>query len=236
MDDLVITILAAGKGTRLNSSIDKVCHYVGDKTMIEHIVLTSESLTPHEIVLVVSKNNIEQIRQILRHYDVRLKIQPKPLGTGSAVLSSVPCCGKPSPKKDLLVLMGDIPLITSKTLEKISTTSYDAVIVGFVDKTNNNQYDRIVIENKRVLKIIKFFDANLRERKNILCDSGVIWLKYNHVKLLYDIEKNNSSGEYHLTDIVEIMVNKGLKVGFLESTKSECMGVNTQQELFLANI
>lgn len=228
MDNLVVIILAAGKGIRMKTYMSKVCHYVVDKTMIEHIVLTAESLTPYEIVIVVTKDNIEHIRKILRNYDVRLKIQSKPLGTCHAVLSSMPCCGS---KKDLLILLGDVPLIKPKTIKKMSTTSFDAVIMGFIDKDINNQSSRIIIKKNRVHKIIDFFDLNSRQRKITLCDSGMLWLKYKYIKLLHIITNDNSKNEYHLTDIVEIMVNRGLRVGFLEAGKKECMDVNTKDDL-----
>ena len=92
----------------------------------------------------------------MKNQKVRFKIQYEQLGTGHAVLSAVPCCTN---DQDLLVLLGDVPLITSKTLSKIIHTPYDAVIVGFrTDK--DNRFGRIVVENNKVTKIVEYLDRS----------------------------------------------------------------------------
>ena len=232
MNNLIIVILAAGNGTRMKSNIPKVCHMVGDKTMIEHVVKTSKELGPEEIVVVVSKSNIENIRKALQDTDVRLKIQYEPLGTAHAVLSAAPCCNG---EKDLLVLLGDVPLITSKTLQKITVTKYDAVVVGFKDTDITNKCGRIVIHHNRITKIVEYAEATPLQRAIKLCNSGMLWVKSQYVPYLNYIQNNNSKGEYYLTDIIKIMVSDGLVIGFLEAGMNECMGVNTQVDLSNAN-
>jgi len=231
MNNLVVVILAAGKGTRMKSDITKVCHKVGNKTMIEHVVSTSSKLTP-EIVIVVSKENIKDIRKALDNADVRFKIQYEQLGTGHAVLSAVPCCND---KNDLLVLLGDVPLISSSTLNKIINTSHDAVIIGFKDYNNTNKFGRIIIKDNRVNKIVEYLDATDEERDVPLCNSGMLWIKAEYVNLLHQIDNNNKKSEYYLTDIIQIMADKGLEIGFLEADVYECMGVNNQNDLKKVN-
>ena len=63
----------------------------------------------------------------------------------------------------------------------------------------------------------------------------MLWIKSAHVPLLYNISNNNKKGEYYLTDIIKIMVNEGLEIGFMEANMEECMGVNTQEDLKLVN-
>lgn len=231
MSNLAIVILAAGKGTRMKSDLPKVCHKVGNKTMIEHVVSTSENLNPKTICVVVSKDNIESIKSVLTGYKIRFKIQYEQLGTGHAVTSAIPCYGN----NNLLVLLGDVPLIKTKTLEKIINTDCDAVIVGFKDNNHKNKFGRIVIKNKRVDKIVEYNDATDEEKKINLCNSGMLWLKSDHVPLLSLIENDNNKNEYYLTDIIKIMVDKGLDIGFLEISRKECTGVNTQEDLIEAN-
>lgn len=232
MNNLVVTILAAGKGTRMKSDLTKVCHKVGNKTMIEHVVETAAQLDPKDIVVVVSKDNIGDIRDALGESDVRFKIQYGQLGTAHAVLSAVPCCND---KSDLLVLLGDVPLISARTLGKIISTPHDAVIIGFKNSDKSNKFGRIVIKNNRVHRIVEYLEATETERTIDLCNSGMLWIKSSHVPLLYQIENNNKKGEYYLTDIIEIMVNHGLEIGFLEASMNECMGVNTPEDLETAN-
>ena len=228
MDNLVIVVLAGGKGTRMKSTLPKVCHRVGDKTMIEHVVGSAEKLKPIETIVVVSKDNVRDIRYVLQDYDIRIKIQTEPLGTAHAVLSAFPCCNE---TKNVLVLLGDVPLITEQTMRKICSTDFDAVVVGFINKDTTNKCGRILIENKRVKSIIEYAEATSEQRKITLCNSGMLWIKSTYVNLLYDIGNNNVKGEYYLTDIVDIMVNENLHIGFLQAGYNECMGANTPQDL-----
>ena len=232
---LAVVILAAGKGTRMNSDIPKVCHKVGDKTMIEHVVNTVNGLNKEinkKIYVVVSKENIEAIRNVLQDEKIRFKIQYEQLGTAHAVISAMPCCDN---SKDILVLLGDVPLIKTKTLGKIINTNCDAVIIGFIDTNIENRFGRIVIKNNRVNKIVEYNDATDDEKKIQLCNSGMLWLKSTHVHLLKHIKNNNNKGEYYLTDIIGIMVNMGLDIGFMEIDFSQCVGVNTVSDLIKCN-
>ncbi len=274
MTNLGIIILAAGKGTRMKSDITKVCHIVGNKTMIEHVVKASVDLKPNNITVVVSKDNIGSIRDVLENNygnDIRFKIQHEQLGTAHAVTTGIECSQKPnnpSVKKintkqqthnntkkpntkkpctdktnnktpntpnNILVLLGDVPLIKPRTLEKISNTKHDAVIIGFKNTDFTNKFGRIVINNNRVNKIVEYLDATEEERLINICNSGMLWIKSDHTHLLYYIKNNNKKKEYYLTDIIQIMVNEGLEIGFLEANVDECMGVNNQEDLTYVN-
>jgi len=231
MNKLVVVILAAGKGTRMKSNLTKVCHKVGNKTMIEHVVNTSYKLS-NNIVVVVSKENVEDIRKVLEDTKVRLKIQYEQLGTGHAVISAMPCCDK---SENMLILLGDVPLISHKTLKKVINSNFDAVIIGFRNYDSSNKFGRIVTKNGRVNKIVEYLDASDEERKITLCNSGMLWIKSIYTELLYEIKNENKKGEYYLTDIIQIMTDKDLKIGFLEASTEECMGVNSPEELKQVN-
>ncbi len=140
----------------------------------------------------------------------------------------MPCCDD---SRDLLVLLGDVPLVRSRTLNKIVTTSCDAVIVGFRNSNQANKFGRIIVKNNRVDKIVEYNDATEEEKNVQLCNSGMLWLKSNHVPLLKSIKNINSKSEYYLTDIIRIMVNRELNIEFLEISYEECMGVNTPEDL-----
>jgi bifunctional UDP-N-acetylglucosamine pyrophosphorylase/glucosamine-1-phosphate N-acetyltransferase len=216
----------------MKSDIPKVCHEVGGKTMIEHVVNTAKELNPKEIVVVVSKDNIKPIRHVLDGTGVRLQIQQEQLGTGHAARCAVPCCSENS---DMLILLGDVPLIKPSTLKSVVSTDHDAVIMGFVNPDSDNRFGRIIVLHNRVFEIVEYADATPDQRNIKLCNSGMIWIKHKHLHLLSHIDNNNSKQEYYLTDIVAIMVGRGLEIGFLEASVDECMGVNTQQDLKRAN-
>ena len=168
---LGVVILAAGEGTRMKSNIPKVCHKVGNKTMIERVVEVANSLKPSVVVVVVSKDNISTISNNLKkHKNVRFKIQYEQKGTGHAVKESLKCIEN----NNLLVLLGDVPLITTHTLKKIVYTNYDAVIIGFKNTNPENRFGRVVISKNRVHKIVEYLDATDEERKISLCNSGIL--------------------------------------------------------------
>ena len=233
MNNLVVVILAAGEGTRMKSNITKVCHKVGEKTMIEHVVSTAKSLKPLETVVIVSKDNINQIRDVVLDNDLRFKIQYEQLGTGHAVKTVLPCLIKNN--SNLLVLLGDVPLISSHTLNKIVSTNHDAVVAGFRDHNSKNKFGRIIISKNKLHKIVEYLDATPAERNVPLCNSGILWIKNTHVPLIKNITNNNKKSEYYLTDIVGMMREKGLEIGFLEASYDEFMGVNTQEDLLKVN-
>lgn len=229
MNDLVVVVLAAGKGTRMKSTLTKVCHKVGDKTMIEHVTNTASQLS-NNIIVVVSKENYSDIKSVVKD-NIQLKIQTEQLGTGHAVVSTLDCFES----KDLLVLLGDVPLITTETLRKATSTDYDAVIIGFHDHNPENKFGRISIQDNKVEKITEYLDCTADERNISLCNSGMLSIKSKCVPYLNEIQNNNKKGEYYLTDIVEILVKQGLKVGCLEVDKNECLGVNSPEELSQIN-
>jgi len=232
---LGVVILAAGEGTRMKSNIPKVCHKVGNKTMIERVVEVANSLKPSVIVVVVSKDNISTITNSLNNLknnkNVRFKIQYEQKGTGHAVKEALKCIEN----NHLLVLLGDVPLITTHTLKKIVYTNYDAVVIGFKNTDPKNRFGRVVISKNRVHKIVEYLDATDEERKIPLCNSGILWIKNTYTHLIDLIENNNAKKEYYLTDIIGILREKELKIGFLEANYDEFMGVNTQEDLVLAN-
>jgi bifunctional UDP-N-acetylglucosamine pyrophosphorylase/glucosamine-1-phosphate N-acetyltransferase len=233
MSQLTVIILAAGKGTRMKSDLPKVCHIVGEKTMIEHVVNTAKTLENNGIYVVVSKENIDIIRNILQDDSIEFKLQHEQLGTAHAVISAISRCDN---SRDLLVLLGDVPLIKPKTLNKIVNTECDAVIIGFRNYDTTNKFGRIVVKNNKVNKIVEYNDATEEEKNIQLCNSGMLLLKSNHVPLLKTITNNNKKGEYYLTDIIGIMVMKELNIGFLEISYKECMGVNTLEDLAEVNL
>lgn len=233
MKDLTVIILASGMDNQMSSDIPKVCHKIGDKTIIERIVTTAKELEPGNIIIIVSKDNIEYIRKVLiDETSIRLKIQHRQLGTANAVLSSYPCM---KDDKNLLVLLGDVPMVKPRTLFKVCNTKYDVVIIGFKTPDLSKPYGRIVINNNRVISIVEFSNATTREKNIKLCNSGMIWIKKDYIHLLHQIKNDNIKKEYYLTDVIAIMSSYGLHIGFLEAKYAECMSVDTPEDLISIN-
>ena len=223
---LTVVILAAGKGTRMNdSSIPKVCRKVGNKTMIEMVVATASQLSPKNICLVVSSENKEIIQKTLSDFPNLIYVEQKEInGTASAVLTAQDFFSN----TDLLVLLGDVPLIKSSTLHECITEN---TILGFQDTDINNRFGRIILKANKVEKIVEYTEANEDEKLVTSVNSGMLFLKNGYTIFLNQIDNNNSKKEYYLTDIVKILRKHDVSINYLEASNEECMGANTPSDL-----
>lgn len=228
---LSVIILAAGKGTRMKSPIPKTLHKVGDKTMIEHVVHTASKLNPNNIIVVVSDDNIEEISNVINNEKIKYIIQKELTGTASAVLAAEKEYGD----DHILVLLGDVPLISITSLEKIIKSKSDGVILGYMEDNNINKFGRLFLEDHKVTKIIEYNEATEDERNIRTVNSGMLFLKGEYTNLLKEIDDDNSKNEYYLTDIVGIMNEKGYEMEYIEASKTECIGVNTPEDLKIVN-
>ncbi len=243
--DLAVVILAAGKGTRMNKNmktpIPKVGYSVGKKTMINRVLTTVKKLKPSVIIVVCSKDNItfinNEIKNLSHSKQIRFVIQTEISGTASAVLTASKCVKN----KNVLVMLGDVPLITYKTLLKVINQNGDATILGFkCNKNNDNRFGRIFFNkiltgltsySDEVEKIVEYNECTEEQKKNIVCNSGMLYISKDYFYLLEEIKNNNSKQEYYLTDIIKIMKEKRLNVSYVEGDKNECVGANTTEEL-----
>ena len=230
---LSVLILAAGKGTRMNSNYSKVLHHVGNIPMIYYSIDLAQKLNATNIGVVLSEKALE-IRSFVKGLSnkIDLFVQSKQLGTGHAILSA-----KKFEKKigDLIILYGDCPLISIDTLNDLITArkkGADLAVLGFVSN-NPKQYGRMVIdENNNLKRIIEFKDANKDEIDIKLCNSGVMISSGKILfSLLNQIKNNNSAQEFYLTDIVYNANKEGLNVQYVNCSELEAQGVNNRQDL-----
>ena len=234
MDNTAIVILAAGKGTRMNSPIPKVLHDVNGTPMIVKIVNTCISTTPKEIFIVVGeyKNIIEMIinKHIKYTSNIKYIIQKEQLGTGHAVRMCIPEL-KASTSNNVIVLSGDTPLIKSPTLYKLSHFKYSGFIVGHIE--NPFGYGRVVIDdNKDFVKIVEEKDCNDNEKKICLVNAGVyIFKKEVLINNIDKITNKNNQNEYYLTDILEIISKHSDIEYYIHNNNKEFLGINTLEQL-----
>jgi bifunctional UDP-N-acetylglucosamine pyrophosphorylase/glucosamine-1-phosphate N-acetyltransferase len=112
---LSVVVLAAGKGTRMKSSLPKVLHSVAHKPMVQHVIDAANALQSENVSIVYGHGG-EQLQQALNHNDVHWALQAEQLGTGHAVKVA----DKFMPDSDtILILYGDVPLIQTSTLERL---------------------------------------------------------------------------------------------------------------------
>jgi bifunctional UDP-N-acetylglucosamine pyrophosphorylase/glucosamine-1-phosphate N-acetyltransferase len=228
---LSIIILAAGQGTRMKSSRPKVVHPVAGRPMLQHVVDTSRLLDPGEVIVVIGHAS-EQIREAMKGQELKFVEQSQQLGTGHAVAQ---CLDELSDGNDVLVLYGDVPLITADTLEALLKHSRDSSvgILSFVPE-NAHGYGRILRgENGNVGAIVEDKDANEEERKVRESNSGILFINGNNVRQLVEkLDDKNVQSEFYLTDVVKHAVDEGLNVSatICESANEVC-GVNNHAQL-----
>ena len=230
--DLAIVILAAGKGTRMKSSLHKVLHPLGGRPMLHHLMATAAPLKPKKNVVIVGALK-EQLEQSVGHM-ADIVVQEPQLGTGHAVQMTKDALS--GFKGDVLILYGDVPLLNDATMKHMIDTRQKSgaavVVLGFRPE-DAKAYGRLKVNDSGNLDaIVEYKDASDEERAIDLCNSGIMALSGEHMFDLLDaLENNNAAKEYYLTDVVEIANSKGLSCAVVEADEQEVMGVNSRSEL-----
>lgn len=223
---LHVVILAAGSGKRMLSSTPKVLHKIGGMPMLEHVVNTASQLNP-ERIHVIYGNGGDRVLNALAHLDVNWVLQEQQLGTGHAVMQALPHC---SEKDSILVLYGDVPLISVKTLQQLlQDTPHNGLGLIVTELEDPTGFGRIVRnEMGNILAIVEHKDANTSQRAIKEINTGILTTTIEHLKSWLPALKNkNKQSEYYLTDIVALAVSDGTPVGgVLAHCHEEVQGVN----------
>ncbi len=231
--DFFITILAAGKGTRMNSEIPKVLHTLNNKAMIDYVVETASEMNPKKIFVIVGFKKDKVINHINRS-DLEYVEQKEQLGTGHAVLQLEKHLL--NEKGHLLVLYGDVPNIKKESLLPIINShiknNIDATIVTAILEDPKG-YGRIIrSKSGKLIKIVEEKDCNTTERNVQEINSGIYIFKILHLfKNLKEIKSNNESNEYYLTDIIELINKHGTVNTDQVKDSLEILGINSVEQL-----
>ena len=222
----------------MESSLPKVLHQVGSKTIIQHVIGALYNAKINDILIVVGFMK-EKIIQSLNNKSIRYVIQKEQLGTGHAVLE----CKELLKKFDgnILILPGDIPLIKSKLLNTLISShiknNYSASILT-LKLDNPFGYGRIIRDkHDNLLKIVEEKDAIPIQKKINEVNSGIyIFNSDILIKYLDKIKNQNNQKEYYLTDIFQLLIKANQKINILITEDSNSLkGVNTKKELELLN-
>lgn len=236
-EEYVITlIMAAGKGTRMNSNKSKLVHKIYDKELVRRVVDLSKKIGSDEVVAVVGHLR-EQVQEVLGD-EVKYAIQEELLGTGHAVMQAKPYLeGK---KGKVVILYGDVPIIRPETLKNLISKSiknkeYATLLTAIYE--NPTGYGRIIRDEGGNIKgIVEEKDADPLQKKHIKeINSGIYCFDIEELlKALSQIKPNNAQGEYYLTDVIKIMNDEGLKTGaVIVEDNTEILGVNDRAQLEL---
>jgi len=228
--EIIIVILAAGKGTRMKSNYPKVLHHLGGKTILEHIMETAQSIKPKKIILVYSDPNIIKLSNI---YNIPIEwvMQKNPQGTGQAILLAVK---KIEDNDNILVLYGDVPFISIESIKRLQNSKKMSQISLLTIKLKNpNGYGRILRKNGIVRAIIEERDATEKQKNIKEIYSGIFIAKNEDLKRwLKKIDNKNKRKEFYATDIISLAYLENNIIKTVEPLNyKEILGVNNKLQL-----
>lgn len=227
---LSVVILAAGKGTRMYSDLPKVLHPLAGKPMVQHVIDTALKLGAQNVHLVYGHGG-DLLKDKLSDQPLNWVLQAEQLGTGHAMQQAAPHF---SDDEDVLMLYGDVPLISEETLQRLLAAKPQGGIslltVKLVDPTG---YGRIVRENDNVVGIVEHKDATAEQHKINEINTGILVASGRDLKRwLGKLDNNNAQGEYYITDIIALAHQEGNKIETVHPDRlSEVEGVNNRLQL-----
>lgn len=232
-NDLAIVILAAGKGTRLKSSIAKVLHRAGGRTLVEQVVHACAPLKPRETVVVVG-HQAEQVMAVVEPLGAATVLQQPQNGTGHAMQVAKRALGR---AKFAIVLAGDAPLVRTETIKALAATHHKgnaaATILSAVvaDPTG---YGRVVRKSETLVSaIVEESQLNDEQRQINEINSAIYCFTLEKLwPALAQVKPNNAHRELYLTDAIGVMNSKGETVlAYVAEDPREVLGCNTRADL-----
>ena len=224
-----VVILAAGEGTRMNSSLPKAMQFLAGQTMLEHIKGTVDALPSEQIIIVCSPGAEKHITKALGKPDQGLVYvqQTEPLGTGHALKCSL---SKINQDNVVLVLLGDVPLVRPKTLLKlVNSATTDTLTLLTANMDEPKGYGRIIRNtNNEIIAILEEEECTTKQKTINEINSGIMAFPPNKLsRWLNRLSANNKKGEYYLTDTIGFAVDDGVLVDSIQpQATEEIFGVN----------
>jgi len=229
---LEVVILAAGKGQRMHSNLPKVLQDLGGKPLLAHVVKTAKQLKPEKIHIIYGHGGDKVKAHFASDHELSWVLQDIQLGTGHAVSQALPFC---NPEHQILVLYGDVPLVSEKTLKQlIAKSSENSLTLLTTNVSNPFGFGRIVRnEQGQVQTIVEEKDATLAQKAIKEIFTGILIAPCQLLfKWLSQINNNNVQGEYLLPEVTACAIAQKVTVQTLsEATDLETQGVNDKQQL-----
>ena len=229
--NLSIVILAAGKGSRMKSSKAKVLHTISGKEMLYFII--KESLKISDDVTVIIHHQKEAVQEAMtQHFGDKVSFIVQNAdnfpGTGGAVMGIKPQHDK------VLVLNGDMPLITAEALHGFETSNAD-ITMSIFDLEDSSGYGRVIISADGVERIVEEKDANEAEKTVSTVNAGIYSFSRSVIETyLPRLSNDNAQAEYYLTDVISMAKSDGLTIEPLLVDEEHFKGVNSKFDLAAA--
>jgi len=225
-----IVILAAGQGTRMNSSLPKVLHPIAGRPMLQHVLDAAREFGEVEINVVIGHGS-QQVRDAIKADHLHWVLQEEQLGTGHAVKQALPNLRE---NAAVLILYGDVPLVNVSTLKQlVMQVDENSMALLTVELENPSGYGRILrTPTGDVKEIVEHKDANETQRLVKEVNTGIMAVHQSRLAgWLKELSNNNVQKEYYLTDIVGFASRDGVTVNALVSdSAAEVLGVNDRYQ------
>lgn len=225
--ELSIVILAAGKGSRMKSTKAKVLHTISGKPMLYHSVNAALELTDDVIVVVAHQKEAVILAMQAEFDNITFVVQDTENypGTGGAVMGIEPRYEK------VLVLNGDMPLITANALNGFVESKSD-IVMSIFNLADPSGYGRVIIGKHGVERIVEQKDATEQELAITYVNAGIYSFKRTILeKYIGQLSSDNAQNEYYLTDIVALAKADGVNIEPLEVDEEHFKGVNSKVDL-----
>ena len=243
-----IVILAAGQGKRMKSALPKVLQTLAGKPLLQHVLTTALFLQGKQAKtgpIVVVGHGATDVKEFIANASqedpsfgkVATVLQAEQKGTGHALLQALP---KLDVQEPTLVLYGDVPLTSKKTLAKLAKLADgvrgqdSALALLTQDLANPTGYGRIVRDAEgSVREIVEEKDATPAQKAIKEINTGIMVLPTNALKRwLKALRSSNSQSEYYLTDVIAMAVKDGVPIRTTQADdESETIGVNSRDQL-----
>lgn len=231
---LSIIILAAGAGTRMKSTTPKVLHKISGKEMLYFSIKEASKLS--DDIHIVLYHQAELVKASTEKYFDTLKFHTQDYvnfpGTGGAIMGIVPKYEK------VMILNGDMPLVSATELEKLDIASDELpVVMTVLELADASGYGRVIIQNDLVTKIVEQKDCSPDELRTKTANAGVYCFDTRFLlSNLPNLNNNNAQKEYYLTDIVEMAVEQKKQVKPIVVSEANFKGVNSKFDLANAEV
>ena len=228
---LHVVILAAGLGKRMASTLPKVLHPLAGKPLLAHVIDTAHTLNPEKIHIIYGHQG-ERVQEALAHYDVNWVQQTEQLGTGHALQQALPHLNG---AEWVLVLYGDVPLISTSTLSellRVSQPNQLGLLTALMP--NPTGLGRIIRDDANAVRaIVEEKDATNKQKQIREIYSGILCAPRACLEnWLPRIERHNAQAEFYLTDVVPLAIADDIQIADCITTQaSEVQGVNDRWQL-----
>ncbi|BCN94433.1 bifunctional protein GlmU [Thiomicrorhabdus immobilis] len=229
---LKVVILAAGKGTRMRSKLPKVLQPLAQKSLLQHVIDTAESLNSDSVITVIG-HGAELVELRVAGDNLSFVMQEQQLGTGHAVQMASHLV---NPDDTVLILYGDVPLTSLQTLQDLLSlvSEIHPLALLTINLANPMGYGRIVRDQHNVVQaIVEQKDASAEQLIISEVNTGIMAVKGQQLnQWLSQLSSDNAQGEFYLTDIIAMAVDDGFTVQTTQPiSEIEVLGVNDKVQL-----